>query len=182
MPPPYIGCVGPAPPTALVAEAGFPVSIDARELVKDVQWLAMLVSQASELLQGHWTYSSNGVAMDRLVRSYDRFLFVVAKHGLFAPPVPIDLIWHAHQSTPQLYRAETQRMLGCHLLHDPWPAARWTMDADGKMQPRQGAVPTTALSPQEEGTFAELECLWKTEFGTDMMQEHEMEYAYNYGW
>ncbi len=42
----------------------------------------MLESQARELLHQQWVWDVSA-PMERLVRSYDRFLFVVAKHGLF---------------------------------------------------------------------------------------------------
>jgi hypothetical protein len=68
-------------------------------------------------------------------------------------------------------------MLNSLLLHDPWPVERWTTGPDGKMQPREeGAVPPPEPVSGER-TFAELQCLWKREFGTDLMHEHEMESA-----
>ena len=89
----------------------------------------------------------------RLFDSYSRFLFLCKTrpeldHKL-APPVSIDLLWHAHQSTPQLYEAETVRVLGYRLDHDPWPVSDKLRKVDD-----------------------DFVCAWKSAFGTDLARDH----------
>ncbi len=77
--------------------------------------LPELEKHFQQVMSQHWIARSTlteALALRHLLKCYKRFLFLVKGHPQFAqhlaPPVSIDLIWHAHQSTPRLYEAGTQ--------------------------------------------------------------------------
>ena len=153
-PPPYIAAMGAAPKASLGSVPK--VQLSAKDLIKDLKWMP-------ELEQGFWKVSSGAPSkvtkttedfISHLFQCYQRFLFLCKTrpdlaHDL-APPVTVDLLWHAHQATPQLYLEETVRVVGFRLDHDPWPKGK------GELRP---------LSE-------EFQCAWKTAFGTNVQNDH----------
>jgi hypothetical protein len=128
-------------------------------LAVDLQWIPQLTKEFQKIYQN--SYREMGLLKStpldvcrRLSESYHRFLFLVKSdpslgHKL-APPVSIDLLWHAHQSTPHLYQSETQRIVGFRLDHEPWPEE-------------------TKKLREVDQDFA---CRWKTAFGTELERDH----------
>ena len=136
------------------------ISITAEDVKLDLQWIPQLQKEFRAL--SNTAYQEMGivgkvndrVVCERLFESYHRFLFLCKTmpslgHKL-APPVSIDLLWHAHQITPQLYMEETTRTVGFHLRHDPWPNN----------------------SKDLRDMSSEFACAWKKSFGTDLSKDH----------
>jgi hypothetical protein len=155
-PPAYIGAIGPLPPLNWAGDVK--VTLVYSDLIDDFQWLpelerqfGMMHSQAYNW--GLWNTSEGGV-IKRLILSYQRFLYLVRKFSEesseLAPPVSIDLMWHAHMTLPS-YLEDTTRILGFPLQHQPWKKAK------------------TLLPVEPESTLA---CLWKQEFSTDIASDH----------
>mmetsp|Transcript_5016 Transcript_5016/g.7248 ORF Transcript_5016/g.7248 Transcript_5016/m.7248 type:complete len:233 (-) Transcript_5016:44-742(-) len=90
--------------------------------------------------------------MKHLIPSYERYLTLVCtlpnkKYDVASspgPPVVLDLVWHVHQMEPVRYKEECLSLFGRQFLHDPCPSGLGVMNES---------------SP-------ELECAWKTTFGT----------------
>jgi len=118
-------------------------------LIDDVKWLPELERGLSDLREG----SDENYIYMRLVISYFRFLFLVAKYpqesSNLAPPVTIDLMWHAHMTLMHRYINDTKRILGFPLNHHSWKSSKDLLPVSSQ--------------------FA---CLWKEEFKTTLENDH----------
>jgi hypothetical protein len=153
----YVAAVGPRPKSSNVALPA--VRLTASDLINDLKWMPELERSFSTLLgeaagklgMRNWT-SEKVVA--HLFKGYQRFLFLCKTRqdlaNALAPPVAIDWLWHAHQSTPLLYAEETTRVVGSRLDHDPWPTEK------------------KDFRPLSD----EFKCAWKTAFGTTIEDDH----------
>ncbi len=153
----FVAAVGPSPRPSRTPLPS--INLTAKDLINDLQWMPELERSFGEM------YGQAFKKLDmpdhkqltfiaHLLKGYQRFLFLCKTrpdlaHDL-APPVAIDLLWHAHQSTPRLYLEETTRIVGFRLDHDPWPTEK------------------KELRPLSE----EFQCAWKTAFGRTIEQDH----------
>ncbi len=156
-PPAYVAAVGPAPTRKMTDLPE--IRLKAVDVRNDLKWMPELdISFRNICTQAYRKLgifdSSDANVIQHLSLSYQRFLFLCKTrpdlgHDL-APPVALDLLWHAHQATPRLYEEETTRIVGFRVDHDPWP---------------QGKSDLRPLSEQ-------MKCAWKTAFQTDMEDDH----------
>ncbi len=156
-PPAYVTAVGAAPKRQV---NGLPeIRLKTSDVQNDLKWMSELeLSLRNIRSQAYERLNMNEVTDESVIRHlstcYQRFLFLCKLHPDMghdlAPPAAIDLLWHAHQATPRLYEEETTRIVGFRVDHDPWP------DGTGRLRP---------LSNQ-------MQCAWKTAFGTDMTEDH----------
>jgi hypothetical protein len=153
----YIAAIGPRPKSSSVALPT--VRLTAQDLTNDLKWMPELEQNFNEMLhEAPKKLGRRDLNEEKLIahffRGYQRFLFLCKtrsdlSHQL-APPVAIDLLWHAHQSTPRQYVEATTRVIGFRVDHDPWPTE------------------TKELRPMSE----EFKCAWKTAFGTTVEDDH----------
>lgn len=140
-PGPFVPCVGTSVPLDIISLPK--VSLTIAQLEQDATWFQELQQQIYQL-ESQPPY--DGKTFNRLAKSYRRFIFIWHQTGSrFIPPVSIDLFWHAHQLTPDLYRSEMQRILG------------W--------------VPKHAPESSMKSADPELSCQWKTLFGCELGQD-----------
>jgi len=99
---------------------------------------------------------SDRAIFERVLFSYYRFLYLVKKYPEesldFAPPVTVDLMWHAHMTMTKCYNSDMMRQLGRVLYHQPWKSAK------------------TPLPIKPDSSFA---CLWKSLYKTNIEEDHE---------
>jgi len=154
LPPSYITVIGPRPPTVSNLEGKLSLTVE--DIINDVKWFPELQRSFYKLETRSWglTYNKNAKYV-RLYKTYMRYLYLVAKHPQFrgdlAPPVTIDVMWHAHMSLPVMYKADTTRICGHILEHQPWKSSK-------------EFLPILVDSP--------INCLWKEEFGTTIDEDH----------
>ncbi|CAF4677962.1 unnamed protein product, partial [Rotaria socialis] len=95
--------------------------------------------------------------MQRLKKSYERFLYMAAKYPLqdsndFVPPTyAIDIMWHAHMQEPLKYAADCLRLVGYIISHSPWPIIE-----DKKMKKKRDTT----------------DKIWKEEFQSEISTDH----------
>ncbi|CAF1156312.1 unnamed protein product [Rotaria sordida] len=96
-------------------------------------------------------------AMKRLMKSYERFLYMAAKYPLiddngFVPPTyAIDIMWHSHMQEPLKYIADCHRLVGYVIYHAPWPI-----------------IEGNTMNKSREKTNQ----IWKDEFGSGIQTDH----------
>ncbi|CAF3182946.1 unnamed protein product [Rotaria socialis] len=96
-------------------------------------------------------------SMERLKKSYERFLYMSAKHPLkdsedFVPPTyAIDIMWHAHMQEPLKYEADCLRLVGYVIPHSPWPIIE-----DEKMKKKSNRT----------------DQMWQEEFQSEISTDH----------
>ncbi|UJR07065.1 hypothetical protein I4U23_011353 [Adineta vaga] len=114
-----------------------PFSFTEGDIKLDGEWFELckqFMSDAFEKLPGHVRlyYSSEHIdlkpkSLQRLKKSYERFLYMAAKYPLkdgngFIPPTyAVDIMWHSHMQEPLKYVADCVRLVGYVIYHDPWP-------------------------------------------------------------
>jgi hypothetical protein len=154
--PPFVRCIGPEPPAAAATIQGLPtVSMEAGDLLNDVKWMDLLRGSFRKVLSdgymvvGDYPHRPPETVLRHMLQSYQRWLFLVRQHqdrlDVFSPPVHIDMFWHAHILTPELYRVEMARILGYVPEHRPF-------------------VGTNDPFPLSQ----ELQALWKDTFGVEV--------------
>jgi hypothetical protein len=161
-PPPYIPVIGPLPGKNIPLEIS--ISLTASDLIDDAKWLPALERGLSGMLEDcrNWGLENSNEEniYQRLFFSYCRFLFLVAKYpqesSNLAPPVAIDLMWHAHMTLMHQYINDTQRILGFPLNHHPWKSSKDLLPVSSQ--------------------FA---CLWKEEFKTTLENDHIYTISYS---
>jgi len=105
------------------------------------------------------------VVYQNLLKSYERFLFMVAKYppqtGYIHPTFAIDVVWHSHMICPKYYESDIARLVGFSVEHDPWPTIT-KQDTSQSMEKTQN--------------------LWEKEFGNPIDLDHRMiaESTYRY--
>jgi len=84
------------------------VSICADDVVQDRNWLDELERQVGNNRINDRKY------LIQLIEGYEMLLYLHAKHpkSSTTPPIPIDLIWHAHQCHPVAYQWDMKNLLG----------------------------------------------------------------------
>ncbi|KNC45964.1 uncharacterized protein AMSG_00079 [Thecamonas trahens ATCC 50062] len=133
------------PQLSLTPPVQLSMSVD--DFLHDRDWLtdlhSMISAEQRELLALHST-----PYLRSLIRSYERFLYLNAKHstGYLSVALDVDLIWHAHQIYPANYEMDCLRMFGQPVPHIPWP----------EHTPEEDAANT-----------AHLESVWAETFGLD---------------
>ncbi|OAQ95680.1 hypothetical protein LLEC1_06171, partial [Akanthomyces lecanii] len=68
-----------------------------------------------------WLHSPSAKStMQRLIKKYQRFLFIMAGYPgqIVVPTLDVDLAWHTHQLHPQSYYHHTVRKMGKFIDHD----------------------------------------------------------------
>ncbi len=127
-PPSYVGALGPHPKKQA---ADLPlIRLNETDVQNDLKWMPELISSFRDICSrasyriGLFDVDDSAV-IRHLSKSYVRFLFLCKTcpqlgHDL-APPVAIDLLWHAHEATPKLFEEETTQIVGFRIDHDPWP-------------------------------------------------------------
>ncbi len=157
-PPSYISAVGPIPTNGLAADLP-EIRLTAADIQNDFKWTQELDSSFRKMRQqASKKLSMYDVTDERIIQHlstcYQRFLFLCKTRPDLgrdlAPPVAIDLLWHAHQATPQLYEEETMRICGYRVSHQPWP------EGNSELRPTSDAI----------------KCAWKTAFDTEMEEDH----------
>jgi len=157
-PPAYLAVIGPPPPLE-DNFSGISISLTSQDLNNDLKWLPELERNLANMVEDceQWgIFSSEKNVFSRLVTSYVRFLYLVAKYPEqrmdLAPPVTIDLMWHAHMTMTDKYRKDTERALGGSPLHHvPWKNSN-------------EVEYLSSTSP--------FICLWKKEFNTTIEKDH----------
>jgi len=167
--PSYVAVRGP-PPSANIQNLGVKVSLTEEDLVNDVKWLPELELELTQMRKSYcrgWGLmnSDETSVIRRLCTSYLRFLYLVYKYpseaDKLAPPVSIDLCWHAHMTLTKIYYENTVDMLGgVPLEHHPWKDS------------------SKLLPINADSTLA---CLWKTLWNTDIQEDHKYTDG-QYGW
>ncbi|CAF3661931.1 unnamed protein product [Adineta steineri] len=114
-----------------------PFSFTTDDILSDWKWLYLCkqyISRANKLSMGkegfvHYpTYISlEPEVLEPLMKSYERFLYIAAKHpmknknGVIPPTPAIDIIWRTHMQQPLEYVADCRRLVGYVIYHNPWP-------------------------------------------------------------
>ncbi|CAF3859124.1 unnamed protein product [Rotaria sordida] len=114
-----------------------PFSFTEADIILDSRWLDMCKQFMFDALnqvdvEHSYYHSSKKIdlsvgAMKRLMKSYERFLYMAAKYPLiddngFVPPTyAIDIMWHSHMQEPLKYIADCHRLVGYVIYHAPWP-------------------------------------------------------------
>ncbi|CAF3313140.1 unnamed protein product [Rotaria socialis] len=143
-----------------------PFSFTEAEVILDGRWLDLCKSFMHDSLEqcpvrGYFRGSreinlGNG-PMQRLKKSYERFLYMAAKYPLqdsndFVPPTyAIDIMWHAHMQEPLKYAADCLRLVGYIISHSPWPIIE-----DKKMKKKRDTT----------------DKIWKEEFQSEISTDH----------
>jgi len=107
------------------------------------------------------------VVYQNLLKSYERFLFMVAKYppqtGYVHPTFAIDVVWHSHIICPKHYESDIIRLVGFPVEHNPWPTIT-KKDTSESMEKTQN--------------------LWEKEFGNRIDLDHimvaESTFVYSY--
>eukprot|EP00978_Attheya_sp_CCMP212_P019648 scaffold55276_cov55-Attheya_sp.AAC.5 len=125
------------------------IGLTAEQVHADLSWFPHLQEAFREM-------NSNAY---QVLPSYERFLNLCHANtndnnnnvltSNPAPPLVLDLIWHAHQMEPVRYKQDCLELFGTEFWHDPWP---------------HGLGVVTEASD-------ELECAWKTKYGTPMADD-----------
>ncbi|CAF1430270.1 unnamed protein product [Rotaria sordida] len=144
-----------------------PFSFTEGNLITDGKWLDLCKQFMSKALKTaplddyHRTWSS-GIdlepgAINRLKKSYERFLYIAAKyplkdgHEFIRPTYAIDIMWHSHMQEPLNYVADCVRIVGYVIYHSPWPINK---------------------DDTKNKTCIQANKLWKDEFKVDLMIDH----------
>ncbi|CAF4669346.1 unnamed protein product, partial [Rotaria sp. Silwood2] len=144
-----------------------PFSFTEGDIILDMNWLDMCKKFMTDALQKvsvQYYYQSHLTKinlaqgpMERLKKSYERFLYMAAKYPLkdgngFVPPTyAIDIMWHAHMQEPLNYAADCIRLVGYVIFHHPWPIIE-----DDTMKKSCDKV----------------DAIWKQEFDSDITTDH----------
>jgi hypothetical protein len=139
------------------------IGLTAEEVHADLSWFSHLQeafqemnSNAYQVMRGNNGSSSLPLLLKQVLPSYERFLNLCHAHTANndvltnpAPPLVLDLVWHAHQMEPAQYKQDCLELFGTEFWHDPWPHGLGVM---------------TEASD-------ELLCAWKTTYGTPMADD-----------
>ncbi|CAF1076920.1 unnamed protein product [Adineta ricciae] len=74
------------------------------------------------------------LAIKRLIKSYERFLYITAKYSSMNeyqsihPTCAIDIAWHSHMQEPLKYADDCNRLVGFIMNHTPWSSTRTAND------------------------------------------------------
>eukprot|EP01126_Amoeba_proteus_P040254 TRINITY_DN4286_c0_g3_i1.p1 TRINITY_DN4286_c0_g3~~TRINITY_DN4286_c0_g3_i1.p1 ORF type:complete len:467 (+),score=76.37 TRINITY_DN4286_c0_g3_i1:57-1403(+) len=152
-PPSYFPAIGPLVCADMVAQFQLPnVSLTEQDLKNNEKWREELERQISYSRDKLCFCKDDRFLLEQLTFSYKRFLYLVKCHPEhrenLSPPVTIDLMWRAHQSTPLLYEREMRRIIGEPLYHRLWPSSNFEEVSD---------------------TFTQL---WLQEFSTPISEDH----------
>ncbi|CAF4804971.1 unnamed protein product [Rotaria socialis] len=144
-----------------------PFSFTEAEIILDGHWLDLCKTFMYDSVQqvrisGYYDRSRDFIdletgPMKRLKKSYERFLYMSAKHPLkdskdFVPPTyAIDIMWHAHMQEPLKYEADCLRFVGYVIHHSPWPIID-----DKKMKKKRNRTDE----------------MWKEEFQSEISTDH----------
>ncbi|CAF1310715.1 unnamed protein product [Rotaria sp. Silwood1] len=137
------------------------------DLITDGKWLDLCKQFMSRALKtahldGYHHIWSSGIdlqpgAINRLKKSYERFLYIAAKyplkdgHEFIRPTYAIDIMWHSHMQEPLNYVADCVRIVGYVIYHSPWPINK---------------------DDTKNKTCIQANKLWKDEFKVDLMIDH----------
>ncbi|CAF3684072.1 unnamed protein product [Rotaria sp. Silwood1] len=144
-----------------------PFSFTEADIILDSRWLDMCKKFMFDTLkkvpvEHSYYHSSKEIdlsvgAMKRLMKSYERFLYMAAKYPLidgngFVPPTyAIDIMWHSHMQEPLKYIADCHRLVGYVIYHAPWPI-----------------IEDNTMKKSQEKTNQ----IWKDEFGSGIQTDH----------
>ncbi|CAF3804813.1 unnamed protein product [Rotaria sp. Silwood1] len=144
-----------------------PFSFTEGDLITDGKWLDLCKQFMSRALKtahldGYHHIWSSGIdlqpgAINRLKKSYERFLYIAAKyplkdgHEFIRPTYAIDIMWHSHMQEPLNYVADCVRIVGYVIYHSPWPINK---------------------DDTKNKTCIQANKLWKDEFKVDLMIDH----------
>ncbi|CAF1421944.1 unnamed protein product [Rotaria sp. Silwood1] len=144
-----------------------PFSFTEADIILDSRWLDMCKKFMFDTLKNvpvehSYYHSSKEIdlsvgAMKRLMKSYERFLYMAAKYPLidgngFVPPTyAIDIMWHSHMQEPLKYIADCHRLVGYVIYHAPWPI-----------------IEDNTMKKSQEKTNQ----IWKDEFGSGIQTDH----------
>ncbi|CAF3920257.1 unnamed protein product [Rotaria sp. Silwood1] len=144
-----------------------PFSFTEGDMIVDMNWLDMCkifmvdAQKKTSVPFNFWARSKQidlqPGKMERLKKSYERFLYIAAKYplkdsdGSIFPTYAIEIMWHAHMQEPLNYAADCVRLVGYVIFHNLWSTIK-----DDNMQ--KSSVKTSDI--------------WKQEFGTDIITDH----------
>jgi len=98
------------------------VSINANDLENDLKWFPEL-EKGFLMVKSHYSNNEDELLV-KLSQDYLRFQYILYKfpeqRDNLAPPVNIDLMWHAHMTLGNTYIEDMKRIFGETLLHHPW--------------------------------------------------------------
>ena len=105
-----------------------------------------------KLLQPRWGRPLPVLVVEHAIYDYRRFLFLLRKYGgeTLAPTLDMDLVWHEHILDTEPYFADTARIFGHYLHHEP------------------GREPTGARTPKLNRSFRRTCELYWQEYGTEL--------------
>lgn len=124
--PPYLSCIGPKiPPSEISKNISNYIGLSVRDIELDLSWVFELERQLP-LVQLHFGLDEQDI-ITKISYVYEKFLDIVRRNSndyshVSSPPCFIDLLWHAHQCSPLLYRTECEALLGFPLPHEPRPS------------------------------------------------------------
>lgn len=151
---PAMGVMVSGPPTVLNLPN---ISLQHQDIAADLKWFPDLQLAFEDLFSNEY-YSDmhrhrniDVFIENQVIPSYERFLDLCRRCDVEspAPPYVLDLVWHAHQLEPVLYKNDCLSLFGCEFWHNPWPHGL------GKSTPQS----------------KEFECQWKQAFGTSMADD-----------
>lgn len=132
------------------------IHLTAADIEADLKWFPELQSAFEEMwrnshnvMRGRDPYREKLIAQ-QVLPSYERFLNLCHQQNVdFSPPYVLDLVWHAHQMEPHLYKKDCLALFGREFWHEPWP---------------HGLGVSSPLTK-------DFECAWKQAYGTPVGED-----------
>ena len=98
------------------------ISLTPEDIQADFKWFPQLSEGFMEIR----SENKDSLYENHLLRSYERFLNLCHQENVknVEPPTVLNLIWHAHQADPVLYKKDCLDLFDREFWHHPWPNGR----------------------------------------------------------
>ncbi|CAF1520752.1 unnamed protein product [Adineta ricciae] len=118
-----------------------PFSFVETDVILDSYWFKLYCTEIYEvgmkimINNSQTQHSALTLAMKRLRKSYERYLYLTSKYltkneyNFIHPTYAIDLAWHSHMQEPLKYIDDCNRLFGVMINHIPWSSTK-TTDTD----------------------------------------------------